>query len=250
MITTRRYVLMTLWLVVLPTVTLAAPHRTLQPKPNFNKPLVSPQRNNTNQSILPNKLNVRKPERPQTLNDGINQHEQIIQQRIQRLQNFNRIPEAKRAEVLADFETELAWLQTMRERLTAANSEADAQSIRQEIIEHVRTKREQRQQLITEQITLPTYQSNDRAEQIIGHFNVIIQHLDDAGVDISELQTTLADYQLASQQLKQQQDALLQDKTIDHLRAVRDQLQTVQGLGQQLRNQIQSIVMQLKSSKS
>lgn len=182
---------------------------------------------------------------PKDSSEAFSFHRQILQQRIVRVQQAEFLSDDKKIELVAKLNDELDWFEAKQTALESATTEAEQQAIRQEIIDHIRTARQEREQTLAQQVTLPQQSPVDTAKQITERFQTIAERFNNA-----ELDATIEQYTAAVANLEQTLTDLEQDKTIEHIRALRDAITITRQSAQSVRNLIQSLVVEQHSLKN
>lgn len=175
-------------------------------------------------------------------NDGLTRHEILLEQRLQRLNQFQRIPEDKRLFLQEHFEAELDWMTDARSRLRAAASDEDRATIRTEIRDHIKSVQTERRIELAKTVQLPEESRVDRAEAITEHFSTMITNLETAGLDVSTSQELFSSYQAAVASLDEAHDAVLTNKTVETIEQLKLALENVRSSSLNLRNQLRSIL--------
>lgn len=173
-------------------------------------------------------------------------HQQILQQRIDHLEQNNFLPEKKKAEVIAEFTDELTWLEEKQAALKAATTKTERQAISQEIIDHVQTQRQERTRSLVQDVTLPARSPVVSAQHIADQFTSISERFRNNAVDTAELDAAIQEYTTTITALEQALSNSEEDKTIEHIRALRDAIVATREAAREVRNQVQSILMQFK----
>ena len=173
-------------------------------------------------------------------------HKQILQQRITHIEQVIFLPEKKKVEVVAEFTEELDWLEEKQSALKAATTETVRQTIRQEIIDHIQTRRQERERRLAQDITLPARSPVVSAQQITEQFTTIAERFRNNAVDTTTLDTAIQEYTATATTLEQAVSDIDEDKTVEHIRALRDAITATREAARGVRNQVQSILLELK----
>lgn len=184
--------------------------------------------------------------KPTDSNEAFSFHQTILNQRMERVKQNQFIPEDKKQLILNDLAEEATWMQTSHEQLLAAVTSDERFRIRREIIEHVRGVQAERRQKLAEVMPLPTQSPTVLAEQMNVRFISIAAQLAKLGKDTTALDQAIADYQTAVAVLDQAYTAVQNEKSVETLTALRDNITAVRTAGGIVRNAIQSIVGQAK----
>lgn len=247
----KQYILLATILGLIPLLTFARVKPELTENQIERRQLKSEQRQELfNQNF--SEGNNQNPNRPalerihefkaKTPQEGFQFHTSVLEQRIARLENSSFIPEEKRSELIAKFSEELEWLKTKRAELEAAETPEDKAAIKQEIIDHVKTEREQRRSELADSVTLPKTSPTELTEKITERFNAVKEKLANAGKDTTNLASAISVYEQSVVNLNTAAEAVETEKTIETIQALRDAIQNTRLAVTEVRNVLQSIV--------
>ncbi len=180
--------------------------------------------------------------RPANAIEAVQIHEEVINERIQQLQDNDRIPEEKKTELIQKLSDELAWMQDKNTALQNADTMEERQAIRKEIATHAHTEQQNRRQTLAKAITLPEQSPAVIAQQINDRFTQISDRLERTGKDTTALNAAITQYQTAVTNLSNSYTAAQSDQTVETLQQLRDSIEAVRTSGEQVRNAIQSLL--------
>lgn len=210
-------------------------------KPNSNKNLNQNFNQNTEKTLQhpPSLKEFQKT--PSSLGGGLEQHIKMIRFKLDHLAD-SQIADDKRAVVQADLEAELVWAEAMVVRVAAAESQEAQAELKEEIKAHLLEVRRQRQEKLSQQAELPTTSPYDKAEEIGQHFAVIVEQLKTQGLDTAELEQGVSAYNQMVEDGQVGFSRVTEEKSFEHVKDLRDQLQAMREQGLLVRNLIQSIL--------
>ncbi len=142
---------------------------------------------------------------------------------------------------------ETHWLQNKTQELTAADTIEDRQVIQKEIQSYIEDRRNERRELIEKNIAAPKTESLEKAQEISTKFDTIINQFARVGIDTSQLEETLVEYNTTVQETKDILAALETERSIEDIQALREHIATLRELSSALRNQVQTILVQEQS---
>lgn len=228
-------------------ITLTLPSLVLaEPSPR-QKPILTPEerREVLTKTVDRPQLERLREFKPNNPSEAFSFHQSLLTERIERIEQNMTIPADKKQLIIADLTEESEWMQTKREQLQSATAE-ERSTIRQEIIDHVQSVREEHKQKLAESVPMSEKSPKELAEQIGERFASISEQLVTAGQDTSTLNQTITDYQTAVTALNDAYSAVQTDKSVETLTGLRDSISAVREAGSAVRNAIQSIVEEAK----
>lgn len=220
------------------TITLTLPWLVLAAPNARQKPMLTPQLE---------RLREFKPTNP---SEAFNFHQTLLTERIERIKQNTVIPEDKKLLIIDDLTEESEWLQTKRQQLQAAATTDERLAIRQEIVNHVQSVREERKQTLAESVVLSGKSPKELAEQIGERFATISEQLATAGHDTSSVNQAITDYETAMTALNEVYAVAQTEKSVETLTTLRDAIATTREAASTVRNQVQSLVMEQRGSEN
>lgn len=174
----------------------------------------------------------------------IERYQTFLSERRDKTEQTSILPETAKKSLKKTLDTETTWLQNKVQELKATDSVEDRQAIKQEIRSYVEERRNERRELIEKNITTPKTGSIEKAQVISTKFDAIIDQFARVGIDTTRLQTTLTDYNTTVQETRDILARLDNERSIEDIQALREHVVTLRELSSELRNQVQTILVQ------
>ncbi len=164
------------------------------------------------------------------------------------LEGFTRLPEEKRAKLKEIMENTASELRALVEELKSTTDPDRKEELRAEIRAFLESKREARKRVIEESITLPEPPSLKPVTEISERMEKLSDRLAEFGADTTDFEANLSELTDSIAAASDLAETLKEEPSIESVTALRDQLGKIKTLREQMRNQIQSLITEIKSN--
>lgn len=174
----------------------------------------------------------------------IERYRTFLSERRDKTEQTSILPETAKKSLKKTLDTETTWLQNKVQELTSVDTIEDRQAIQQEIRSYVEERRNERRELIEKNIAAPTTDSIEKTQVISTKFDNIINQFARVGIDTTQLEANLTEYNTTVQETRDILARLDNERSIEDIQALREHVATLRELSSELRNQVQTILVQ------
>ncbi len=186
-------------------------------------------------------INKIAPEKIQTTVQRINT---LYDAQESNLVNHTIINDDTKKKIAENITADRAWIIDAQQRIFEASAIKDKIAIRDEIREHVKSRAQERKEIIIQQANLPALPNLATIDNNITAIDTVIEKLENSDIKNRDEIIAAADsLQAALSQLSSLQTELETSRSIEAIQAVRDQLELVQQRNMDMRNLLQTILL-------